>query len=84
MGPPPVGALAFKNASHRPGMPKAADITKERALATRRGKQLKLNISHGHELIDWEMSVYFDNIGIVMQLIEKIVLSLCGVKNARP
>ena len=41
---------------------------------------MKLNISYGHELINWEMSVYFDNIGLVLQLIEKIVLSLCGVK----
>ena len=64
-------------------MPKAADITKARVLATRRGKHLKLNISYGQELINWEMSVYFDNIGLVLQLIEKIVLSLCGVKNAR-
>ena len=65
-------------------MPKAADITKARALATRRGKHLRLNISYGHELINWEMSVYFDNIGLVLQLIERLVLSLCGVKNARP
>ena len=47
----------FRNASHRLGMPKAADIKKARALATRRGKHLKLNISYGHELINWEMSV---------------------------
>ena len=55
-------------------MPKAADITKARALATRRGKYLKLimNISYGHELFNWEMSVYFDNIGLVLQLIEKL------------
>ena len=65
-------------------MPKAADITKARALATLRGKHLKLNISYGHELINWEMSMYFDNIGLALQLIEKLVLSLCGVKNARP
>ena len=58
----------LKNASYRLGMPKAADITKARALATRRGKHLKLNISYGHELINWEMSVYFDNIGLVLQL----------------
>ena len=58
-------------------MPKAADVTKARALATRRGKYLKLNISYGHEFINWAMSVYFDNIGLVLQLIEKIVLSLC-------
>ena len=51
--------LSVKNVSHRLGMPKAADITKARALATRRGKYLKLNISYGHELINWEMSVYF-------------------------
>ena len=63
---------------------KAADIKKARALETRRGKHLKLNISYGHELINWEMSVYFDNIGLVLQLIEKLVLSLCGAKNARP
>ena len=56
-------------------MPKAADITKARALATQRGKHLKLNISYGHELINWDL---------VLQLIEKIVLSLCGVKNALP
>ena len=51
-------------------MPKAADITKARALATRRNKHLKLNISYGHELIiiNWEMSVYFDNIGHVCSL----------------
>ena len=54
-------------------MPKAADITKARALATRRGKHLKLNISYGHEFINWAMSVYFDNIGLVLQLIEKLV-----------
>ena len=65
-------------------MPKAADITKARALATQRCKHLKLDISYVHELISWEMSVYFDNIGLVLQLIEKLVLSLCGVKNARP
>ena len=50
--------LYLKNASHRLGMPKAADITKARALATRRGKHLKLNKSYGHELINWGMSVY--------------------------
>ena len=65
-------------------MPKAADITKARALATRRGKHLKLNISYGHELISWEMSVYFDNIGLVLELIEKLVLSLCGVNTRVP
>ena len=65
-------------------MPKTADITKARAIATQRGKHLKLNISYGHELITWEMSMYFDNIGLVLQLIEKLGLSLCGVKNARP
>ena len=65
-------------------MPKAADIAKARALATRRGKHLKLNISYGHEFFNWEMSVYFDNIRLVLQLIEKIVLSLCGVRNSRP
>ena len=65
-------------------MPKAADITKARTLTTRRGKHLKLNTSYGHELINWEMSVYFDNIGLVLQLTEKLVLSLCGVKIARP
>ena len=54
-------------------MPEAADITKARALATRRGGHLKLNISSGHELINWGMSVYFDNIGVVLQLIEKLV-----------
>ena len=54
-------------------MPKAADITKARALATRRGKYLELNISYGHELFNWEMSVYSDNIGLVLQLIEKLV-----------
>ena len=57
-------------------MPTVADITKSRALAARRGKHLKLNISNGHELISWEMSVYFGNIGLVLQLIEKLVLSL--------
>ena len=65
-------------------MPKAADITKAHALVTRRGKHMKLNISYGHELISWEMSVYFDNFCLVLQLIEKLVLRLCGVKNARP
>ena len=65
-------------------MPEAADIMKARALATRRGKHLKLNICYVHELISWEMSVYFDNISLVLQLIGKLVLSLCGVKNARP
>ena len=54
-------------------MPKAADITKVRALTTRRGNYLKLNISYGHELFNLEMSVYFDNIGLVLQLIEKLV-----------
>ena len=63
--------MYLKNASHRLGMPKAADITKARALATRRGNHWKLNISYGHELINWEMSVYFDNIGLMLQLIEK-------------
>ena len=47
--------------------------TKARALETRKGKYLKLNISYGHELLNWEMSVYFDNIGLVLQLIEKLV-----------
>ena len=65
-------------------MPNAADITKARALATQRGKHLKLKISYGHELINWEMSAYLDNIGLVLQLIEKLVLGLCGAKNARP
>ena len=54
-------------------MAKAADITKARALASRRGKHLKLNISYGHEFFNWEMSVYFENIGLVLQLIEKLV-----------
>ena len=54
-------------------MPKAAGITKARALATRRGKHLKLNISYGHELANWEMSVYFDNIDLVLLLVEKLV-----------
>ena len=54
-------------------MPKAADITKARAVATRRGKYLKLNISCGQELFNWEMSVHFENIGLVLQLVEKLV-----------
>ena len=49
----------LKNASHRLGMPKAADITKAPALGTRTGKYLKLNISYGHELINWEMSQHW-------------------------
>ena len=61
-------------------MPKAVDITKARALATRRGKYLKLNISYGHELFNWEMSVYFDNIGLVLQLIEKLVRAYAELK----
>ena len=65
-------------------MPKAADNPKACTPATRRGKHLKLNISSGHELFNWEISVYFDNIGLVLQLIEKLVLSLCGVNNALP
>ena len=55
---------SLKNVSHRLGMPTVADITKSRALAARRGKHLKLNISNGHELISWEMSVYFGNVRI--------------------
>ena len=43
-----------------------------------------LNTSYGHELVNWEMSVYFDNIGLVLQRIEKLVLRLCGVKNRMP
>ena len=74
----------IKNPSHRLGTPKAADITKARALATQTGKRSKMNISYGHELINWEMSVYFDNIGLVHQHIEKLISSFCGVKNARP
>ena len=54
-------------------MPKTADITEARSLATRRGKYLRLNISYGHELFNWEMAVYFDNIGLVLQLIQKLV-----------
>ena len=65
-------------------MPKAADITKARALTTRRDKHLKLNITYGHEFINWEMSVYFDSIGLVQQFMEKLISSLCGVNNARP
>ena len=65
-------------------MPTAADITKARALATRRGKHLKLNISYGLELINWEMLVYFDSICLVLQLIEKLVLNLFGDENAPP
>ena len=61
-------------------MPEAADITKARALATRRGKFLKLNISYSHELFNWEMSVYFDNIGLVLQLIEKLVRAYAELK----
>ena len=68
-----LNKVTLKNASHRLGMPKSADVTKARALATRRGKHLKLNISCDHVLINWEMSVYFDNIGLVLQLIEKLV-----------
>ena len=45
---------------------------------------MKLNIRYGHKLISWKMSVYFDNIGIVLQLIEKLVLSFCGVKTRVP
>ena len=63
-------------------MPKAPDMTKARAFASRRGKHLKLNISFGHELINWKMSVYFDKIKLVLQLIEKLVLCLCAVKNS--
>ena len=74
----------LKHPSHRLGTPKAADITKARALATQRGKRLKLNISYSHELIKCEMLVYFENIGLVQQLIEKLPFSfICGVKNAR-
>ena len=62
-----------KGSSQLLGMPKEADITKARALATRRGKYLRLNVSYGHELFNWEMSVCFDNIGLVQQLIEKLV-----------
>ena len=34
---------------------------------------LKLNIRYGHELINWDMSVYFVNIGLVQKHIEKLV-----------
>ena len=54
----PPHCTTLKNASHRLGVPKAADITKARALAPRRGTHLKLTISYGHELINWEMSLH--------------------------
>ena len=42
---------------------KIADITDARALTTEKRMRLKLNMSYGHERINREMSVYFDDIG---------------------
>ena len=39
-----------------------------------------LNTSYGHELVNWEMSVYFDNIGLVRQHKKNLISSL-GVVN---
>ena len=54
----------------RLGTPLAADPD-VCALETQNDKRLKLNPSYGHELITCEMSVYFDNIGLVRHLMEK-------------
>ena len=35
------------------------------------------------KLINLEMSVYFDNISLMQQLIEKLISSLHGMKNVR-
>ena len=43
-----------------------------------------MNISYGHELFNWEMSVYFDNIGLVLQLIEKLVGAYAELKTRVP
>ena len=51
-------------------------ITRTRALATQMYKHLKLNINYVHELITFERSVYFDNISVVQQLMEKPDFSL--------
>ena len=73
-----------KNPWLRLGTHKTTDITKARAIAIDRGNRLKINMSYGNELINWKMSVYLDKIGLVPQLIQKLIFSLCGVKNARP
>ena len=46
---------------------------------------MKLNISYGHELINWEMmSEYLDNIGLVPQLIEKLVYAELKTRVPKP
>ena len=58
-----AAARILKNPSLRLGTAKAADITKC-AHSQLRGAcmRLKLNRTYGHELINCEMSVYFDNV----------------------
>ena len=52
---------------------KPADAAILRALTTQRDMRAKLNISYGFELTNFKISVYFNNIGLIQQLIERLM-----------
>ena len=46
------------------------------ALTTQRDMRFKLNISQNFELTNRKISVYFNNIGLIQKLIEKLMAQL--------
>ena len=57
----------------RLGTMQPADIPNTRTLTTQRDMLVKLNISCGFELANVKISVYFSNIGLKKQLIERVM-----------
>ena len=57
----------------RLGTLKLADIAIARALTSQRDKHVKLNISYDFELTNFKISVYFSYIGLIQQLIERLM-----------
>ena len=66
-------SIELKNAYVRLGTLKLADITIARALTTQRDMHVKLNISYDFELTNFKISVYFSYIGLIQQLIERLM-----------
>ena len=62
--------ISLNNPYARTGTLKPADFTIARALTTQRDMLIKLNISYGFELTNFKISVCFNNIGLIQQLLE--------------
>ena len=55
------------------GTLKATDVTNARTVIAQRDLRVELNVSYCFKLTNFKILVYFNNIGLVQQLIERLM-----------